>query len=559
VDNIPTKAAVSRSTGSTSSYTQAVRWVSYCDALHNRCQKLSTVAGPRRLLDIGLNKSRFAQRVKLIETKGEKYQYVCLSHCWGATIPLCSTTTISYEDNQREIDWEKLPSTYQDTIVFARKLQIRYLWIDSLCIIQDSERDWAAESAQMAQIFQGAYLTIAATSSGDDSHGLHQEEENGLYNTHLAETTGKELGDGKIYYRRRSPHFSIRSKRPQHAEAAIKFPLLRRAWAAQERLLSTRVLHFTSTELVWECLEASGCQCLQGSDPFYTAETIEALDPKIAHATLVMPTNPLEKDEQAIAFVRWQSLVREYSRLTLTYSNDKLPALSGLAQQFHNGLPFVGDYLAGLWKADLENGLLWALHEVEIPTQRPAWRAPSWSWSSVEGQLQYPWAFELRDTSQFETSFLEILGAHTFPLHEDSYGELATASLSVLGPVVDATITYTLKAHKRSSDFKLTVSGGEGATKLLVDYAIQLPVEGQYLESGEAVRCLRVRQLDEGRVLSLVLKQVENLPLYRRIGIAEEFSRREDMIKLPFEQRHKALLDGKWPLYQGKVEVLTII
>jgi hypothetical protein len=559
VDNIPIKAAVPHSTGSTSSYTQAVRWISYCEALHSRCAKSPKSAGPRRLVDIGTNKSRFAQRVKLIETNDVKYQYVCLSHCWGDSISPCSTTTTSYEENIQDIPWEKLSLTFQDTIAFARKLQVRYIWIDAICIMQDSNEDWAREVSNMAQIFEGAYFTIAATASKDDSEGLHREEQGGLYNTHMIRTGQKGLREGKIHYRRRLPHFSIRSKRPQYAEPVTTFPLLHRGWAAQERLLSPRVLHFTSTELVWECLEASGCQCLQGSDPFYNAETIEALDPKTSHASLVVPSAPLDVDEQLIAFMRWQLLVREMSKTKLTLSKDKLPAFSGLAQQFHAGLPFVGDYRAGLWRADFENGLLWGLHQAEIPIARPTWRAPSWSWASVEGQLNYPWAFELRNNSECETSFIEVLGVETFPLHQDRYGELATASLSVLGPVADGTISYSSKAYLCSSDFTVHVAGGESVNKVLIDYAIQEPDDFYHIPSGGTVRCLRVRQLDEGRVLSLVLQQVEDLPVYRRIGIAEEYSSKEDMEKLPAEERHKALVDGTWPLYHGKVEVLVII
>jgi hypothetical protein len=506
-----------------------------------------------------MNKSRFAQRVKLVETSGEYYQYACLSHCWGTTIPLCMTTKASYEENLKDIDWEKLPPTFQDTIVFARKLQIRYIWIDAICIIQDSKEDWARESSQMAQTFEGAHLTIAATSSGDDSEGLHQEEQGGLFNTHMIRTAESGLNEGKIYYRRRSPHFSIRSKQPQQVDTSATFPLLHRGWAAQERLLSPRVLHFSSTELVWECLEASGCQCLQGSDPFYTAETIEALDPKTSHASLVIPSAPLDKAEQLVALIRWQLLVREYSKMKLTLSKDKLPAVSGLAQQFHTSLPFVGDYLAGLWRADFENGLLWGLQQVEIPSARPTWRAPSWSWASVEGQLHYPWAFELRNNSGLETSFIEVLGVETFPLLGDRYGELATASLSILGPVVDGIISYTSEGYKCSSDFKVHIDGGEGVNKVLIDYAIQKPGQNHYIASGETVKCLRIRQLDEGRILSLVLKQVEDLCVYMRIGIMEEYSRKEDMEKLSVDERHKALLEGDWPLYQGKAEVLIII
>jgi len=582
VDGIPIKAVVPNSTASTSSFTQAVRWIKYCDSLHKSCSSPPDSVVPKRLLDIGMNKSRFALRVKLIETQGIEHPYVCLSHCWGAKTLPCLTTEENYDEHLEGIAWEAFPRTFQDAILFSRKLQMRYLWIDSLCIVQNDKLDWASEASNMSSIYRGAYVTIAATSSEDSTYGLFQEASTQLYDAHSLKISDSVLGESLIRFRRKLPHFSISSPLARPRNTAAQFPLLQRAWAYQERLLSSRILHFTANELVWECLEASSCQCSQRTEPFYFegSDVKEATrqDPKLSYASLVttissrsdssQDTHGVSEDTQReIIFSQWQDFVREYSKLNLTVQKDKLSALSGLAQQFNNDFRVTGKYIAGLWSADLERGLLWRLPPEKLRDPRPAvWRAPSFSWASVEGQVDYPPYAEARDygypLSTDPIPFVDILGISTVPLHGDIFGELATASLSILGPTVDAIITYDPRStEKRGIDFKLNVEGGQ-VSEFYVDYSVHNVSDDHHIDSGEVVKCLRLRHLDfKQKVLSLVLKQVEpNICVYSRIGIAIEESQGEEIRPLlERKDRRREMLAGKWPVYHGMLEVLTII
>jgi hypothetical protein len=137
---------ISKISGDTSSrkalyWTQKQLW--NCLNRHDLCPPQQESALPMRILDLRYATRRPrnpAQDVKLYETRNENARYVCLSHCWGSanTIYTLSSNLETYRNN---IPWHSLPKTFQDAITFTRGLQIRYLWIDSLCTIQDDIDD----------------------------------------------------------------------------------------------------------------------------------------------------------------------------------------------------------------------------------------------------------------------------------------------------------------------------------------------------------------------------------------------------------------------------------
>jgi hypothetical protein len=129
---------------------------------------------PTRLLDV----DPVAQTVRLVDTASlslgisDGVPYVALSHCWGAdTAVRCTTTRANEAERRRSIACGLLPKTFQDAILITRKLSFRYMWIDSLCIIQDDPSDWQHESSRMASVYQGAALTLAATDAEDGAGG----------------------------------------------------------------------------------------------------------------------------------------------------------------------------------------------------------------------------------------------------------------------------------------------------------------------------------------------------------------------------------------------------
>jgi hypothetical protein len=137
----------------------------------------------------------------------------------------------------------------------ALKLGFRYIWIDSLCIIQDDAEDWEVQSALMSEIYQNAVLTLAATSSKGDNEGCCIRSSQRAHALEI--TLPEDVGTCRIAVRKPLNHFDA-----QTTDSLIDhFPLLTRGWAFQERLLSPRVLHICESELVWECREASACEC----------------------------------------------------------------------------------------------------------------------------------------------------------------------------------------------------------------------------------------------------------------------------------------------------------
>lgn len=234
-------------TASKESFAWASHALQSCVRTHTKCNSDKSADLPTRLLDLDAFDDH--PDIRLIETAGLSATYACLSHCWGQSRHLV-TETASLGLRKDRIPWTSLPMTFQDAIHFVRRLGLQYLWIDSLCIIQDDTKDWEYESDAMSTIYRNAFVTIAATNSSGDSRGCY--------------TSGTELDkDYEV-----GTHFYVREK-PAHFESSpspstfLSFPLLSRAWFYQERLLSPRVLHFGPRELVWECEESSGCQCQQ--------------------------------------------------------------------------------------------------------------------------------------------------------------------------------------------------------------------------------------------------------------------------------------------------------
>jgi hypothetical protein len=133
---------------------------------HTACRSSSksSISAPKRLLDVG----RATSPIHLIDTQGRSFQYAALSHCWGSS-PRLTTTKSNWAKLAVNVSFSALPPLFQDAVIITRQLGLRYIWIDSLCIIQDSLRDWESESSKMGSIYQNSYITISATNSGDGS------------------------------------------------------------------------------------------------------------------------------------------------------------------------------------------------------------------------------------------------------------------------------------------------------------------------------------------------------------------------------------------------------
>jgi hypothetical protein len=139
-------------------------WLELCNLQH-RCYQGVGFKNPTRLIDVS------GEQPCLVNTSNDQGPYIALSHCWGEIQPI-TTTTSSINTHVESVPFDTLPKMFQDAVHITRRLNIKYLWIDSLCIVQDSEEDWAREAAQMGDIYRHAFLTIFALDSKNCHEGI---------------------------------------------------------------------------------------------------------------------------------------------------------------------------------------------------------------------------------------------------------------------------------------------------------------------------------------------------------------------------------------------------
>ncbi|KAK6426519.1 hypothetical protein LTR95_016107 [Oleoguttula sp. CCFEE 5521] len=233
----------------------------------------------------------------------------------------------------------------------------------------------------MGAIYEGALLTVAALASKDGNGGCW---------TTNSWTVQIQLSEHQVisFGMRISPIGRHRDADVDTPSPGVLAPLAGRKWAMQERLLSRRILQFTSTELVWACKDGLGCEC--------RPETRMRSE---LHVPLELePAAPRGDDEVLYALAqKWTTWVRIFSSAALTYESDVFPAIAGVARVFrHQGL---GSYKAGMWTNTLPWTLCWypvsgllpsstaSLYSVEADPTSPGrprtFVAPTWSWAAV--------------------------------------------------------------------------------------------------------------------------------------------------------------------------------
>ncbi|KAH8764766.1 hypothetical protein BGZ57DRAFT_767970 [Hyaloscypha finlandica] len=292
---------------------------------------------------------------------------------WGPNPHFC-TTNSNIADFEQSISLEELPSTFRDAILVTRRLGFRFLWIDSLCIIQDSHEDWVQEAASMHLYYKRSALTIAVDCARGDHEGfLHLARKNDpplailpSVGLPLKQVSGTRLGSTQSVSVVQSPIGDILLRRGQRDEDHLS----ERGWTLQETLLSPRTIHYSATELKWKCQKRS---CSE-------RHLKKMLNPKRGQEFLsiskFLSTNK-ENLEMGYneAFHQWYNMLDDYAFRALSVSSDKLPAISGLAHEFSSRIHST--YKAGIWLEDMHFGLTWSYAEHGIKPD--SYRAPSWS------------------------------------------------------------------------------------------------------------------------------------------------------------------------------------
>lgn len=360
-------------------WTTVVPWLDECIHNHPRCiSSLSQL--PTRVLDLGQDPSPTGD-IKLYESlNNHTASYVCLSHCWGPDGCSFKTTSGNLRSRKDNITFTDLPKTFQDAVQFARWLEVRYLWIDALCIIQDDADDWDREAGLMAAIYANAYVTLAAVSSSSGSGGLLSDLNRETWQLKLP---GQALAQDQIevLFRKAISHPVMLQ---EFVGDSLDYPLLQRAWVFQERLLSPRIIYFGKQEMYWDCQESQKCECRN-----YRPEVHGSWTRSHLNEILTLSNSPRTKSVVLNQWWTWHEIVRYYSRLDITFPTDRISALSGLIKKMQQTPAFSppSKYCAGVWLDD-PGALLW---HVTLEPQGPRIDhiAPSWSWASVNQGISH--------------------------------------------------------------------------------------------------------------------------------------------------------------------------
>ncbi|KAF4467700.1 HET-domain-containing [Fusarium albosuccineum] len=414
------------------------KWMTTCSASHAKCRQSDSSTLPTRVLYVGDEN----EPPRLVRGNGRHEPYVALSWCWGKQPPL-KTLKSNIQDHEKGV-FSTLPTLFHDAAQVTRKLDIDYLWIDALCIIQDSPEDWAAESVKMTEVYDDAALTIAAdmcgnayqSLSGLDSHAkLFLPEHHVWGDGPYRGTGGGRLGgDGRLrnLFRARYPMpyrmpdgeetsvrvrtIELRNSEGYHGTSFLPASTLSgRAWCFQENILSRRILHFGPTEMSWQCLEMEACECVSQISPPGNSYGVNSG---------LIRMKDLIRFSDVDMLNTWLDIVEAFTFRDLTNPTDRLPAIAGIAkmmaERFEQKASLAqAKYLSGIWMAEIESQLAWFVKPPAMrfkPLARESFRqsrVPTWSWASVTGSIDFVrWAR------------FNLLSIETVP---DSFGALSTA------------------------------------------------------------------------------------------------------------------------------------
>jgi hypothetical protein len=350
---------------------------------------------PTRLLNIG-NDVDGAVRLEVVDQSAFNMPYVTLSHRWGQPEPP-KLTRASFQKFKSGVAQYALPRTFRDAIYVAIKVGVKYLWIDSLCIFQDSKEDWKYESQCMAGIYAGALFNISATSSENSQYGCIQSPVlPGLvpvlphHRRDPEQTTFTELHDA--------------TPLPVDITSSI---LSARGWVQQEWELAPATLHCTSKQLHWRCSESSFSETYPEGIP-YGFDLQDQFQPKLAlderlfglQSLIVSAVRGSTEATCLNAINTWLHLVRKYSSRKLTKEDDRFIAIGGLknaiSECFNNST--LVQYHSGLWSQYLIEQLSWKSTEINCHRRQINVAIPTWSWASIEAPVAFTFVAVLEDT-----------------------------------------------------------------------------------------------------------------------------------------------------------------
>ncbi|KFZ04204.1 hypothetical protein V502_10325 [Pseudogymnoascus sp. VKM F-4520 (FW-2644)] len=343
------------------------------------------VSMPRRLIEVA-PKSEVDDTVRLVELPQDMLgSYTILSHCWGGGQPI-QTKIENLKQHYEGIGLHQLPPTFRDAVNITRDLGIKYVWIDTMCIIQDDRRDWDQEAKKMGSYYHYASLVIAATGASDANCGLFAprqlfQQKNDTPGLQLPSFNDEGHLDGWFVL---APESSLSQCNP------YKSKLSTRGWVLQEWILARRIAFFTPSQLVWKCHETKLLEAMdldQTLAPIlYRPLTLN--DGHVEEAEIMdWQDECIELDWSDLENLKgkWVQIVCDYNRRFLTVEADKVIALSGIVECIGQKWNLTCSF--GHWENwNFIETLAWITVNVRERLQRNQY-VPSWSWLSIPGDV----------------------------------------------------------------------------------------------------------------------------------------------------------------------------
>ncbi|KAF1943504.1 hypothetical protein EJ02DRAFT_343095 [Clathrospora elynae] len=520
------------------------------------------------------------------ERRYEHGEYVALCHVWGLAKGIPKTTLETLQSYKKSIPWSTLPRAYQEAVFFTRALGFRWLFIDSLCLIQDDTQETLEDSLNMDGIFGNAFLTIAATSASDSSSQPLFPSKTQPYKIQVTDNKGSLH---KINVREQPSHYSFKAPFDGNVhmnewelpfntseEANQHTPLLIRAWPYTERLLSPRVLHFTKSEMILECREGHQCECGRIDDPTYDSRPTDSFKKefgRIIAETNSVPQingngNPghtrsdsitmqvasinltngahqdlLRKREETLQL--WSYIITEYTARNLTYDSDRLIAIASIAKALSPTMQ--SGYIAGQWTFSTL-GLLWYPND-SMRCRRPklssGHNVPSWSWASVEGS---PIFFD-------NASAMDLACRASF----GPKGKRASAWSPVLGEPVELSGAMAADVVFRTSPSSSSQPAYSLArNSMTVDFTpdIEPPRGDDALQDGETLVCVLVSMTFRSSIVGIVLKPTSpGSTTYRRVGRFECYECTPEGVDQEMSEDAEALFEHWFPEIQDMTQL----
>lgn len=414
-----------------------------------------------------------------------------------------------------------------------------------------NEGDWYEQSQQMGAIYSNAHLVLSVDVASHCTEGFLIDTSKKVNWMPLSHRTADDRPVIKITSKGGNVGICKESAGNLRASA-----LSQRGWSMQECMLPQRVLHFAKDEIIWECSTMWTCECGNSSShglwkmlTFAKQALSYEDDDTSTHITAFLKGS----SQGSICWI-WERIIERYSQRLLTIPQDKLPAISGLAKLFQTTLNAApSDYLAGLWKIDLPMSLLWHVTGFSLPSRPEQWRAPTWSWASLDSGIGF---FNERYQFSLE-SHIEVVNCFCSPSSVDPLGRVKDGMIKILGNLVPVTLKAEIvnfsipyngqyvgacgKPPRTHKNLIVTVRNSGKSYEVLPDLRIKAgSYESEYfcLDIGRIYNPLRRGERYTWLVVRKSEKGAGQLTSFQRVGIGI-FDSSTERVDLFYEKKTK--------------------